>query len=150
MKNWIRRVVPDLFLAAVVALALTMVMQHFDGEETERIRREVRVAAIEGLTFDERIDAFDGSIRRSTLLHLPILIALSGVVVGLTCRIRRWAWLTAIGSVLPALIMGIAFFIDRPIPAAALTLAYLALTVSMALAGSALRQKLLPEKGSPV
>lgn len=144
LKDWLRSVVPDLFLASVVALLVTFAMQHLDGAETDRIRSDSQAAAADGLTLDERFDVVDGSIRRSTLLHLPALVALSGIVVGLACRNRRWAWLTAIGSVLPALIMGIAFFIDRPLPASALTAAYAALAVTTALAGSMLRQRLLP------
>ena len=118
MKSWIRSVVPDLCLAAVVALLMTVAMQHLDGAEIERIRTDAQIAAEDGLTLDERIDVYDGSIRRSTLFNLPVLIAISGVVVGLACRNRRWAWLTAIGSILPALIMGVAFFVDRPFPPA--------------------------------
>jgi len=146
MKKWLRSVVPDLFLAAVVALLVTLAMNQLDGTETQRIRSDSRAAAENGLTLDERIDVFDGSIRRSTLFHLPGLIALSGVVVGLACRNRRWAWLTAFGSILPALIMGVAFFIDRPIPAGVLVSAYTALGISMALAGSALRRRLAPAR----
>jgi hypothetical protein len=146
MKKWLRSVVPDLFLAAVVALLVTLAMNQLDGTETARIRADARQAAENGLTLDERIDVFDGSIRRSTLLHLPALIALGGVVVGLACRNRRWAWLTAIASILPALIMGAAFFVDRPLPASFLVTAYSALAVSMALAASALRQQLLPAR----
>ncbi len=148
MKKWLRSVVPDLFLAAVVALLVTVAMNQLDGSETQRIRADARVAAEDGLTLDERIDVYDDSIRRSTLLHLPALIALSGVIVGLACRNRRWAWLTAIGSILPALIMGIAFFIDRPIPAGVLVTTYVSLAVSMAVVGAALRQKLLPAEVS--
>ena len=99
MKKWLRSVVPDLFLAAVVALLVTLAMNQLDGAETVRIRADARAAAENGLTLDERIGVFDNSIRRSTLLHLPVLIALSGVVVGLACRNRRWAWLTAIASI---------------------------------------------------
>jgi hypothetical protein len=146
MKKWIKNVVPDLFLAAVVALLVTVAMNQLDGTEIQRIRNDARAAAQDGLTLDERIDVYDGSIRRSTLLHLPALIALSGVIVGLACRNRRWAWLAAIGSILPALIMGVAFFIDRPISAGVLVTTYAALAISMALAGSALRQKLLPAR----
>ena len=146
MKEWIKSVVPDLFLAAVVALLVTVAMSQLDGAEAVRIRTDARAAAKDGLTLDERIDVFDGSIRRSTLLHLPALIALSGVIVGLACRNRRWGWLTAIGSILPALIMGVGFFVDRPLPASFLVTAYSALAVSMALAGSALRRKLLPAR----
>jgi hypothetical protein len=144
MKKWLRSVVPDLFLAAVVALLVTLAMNQLDGAETVRIRADARAAADDGLTLDERIEVFDSSIRRSTLLHLPVLIALGGVFVGLACRNRRWAWLTAIASILPALIMGAAFFVDRPLPASFLVTAYSVLAVSMALAGSALRQQLLP------
>jgi len=142
MKKWIRSVVPDLFLAAVVALLVTLAMNQLDGAETVRIRADARSVAADGLTLDERIDVYDDSIRRSTLLHLPTLIALSGVIVGLACRNRRWAWLTAIGSILPALIMGIGFFVDRPFPASFLVTMYSALAVLMALAGSDLRQRL--------
>ncbi len=148
MKKWLRSVVPDLFLAAVVALLVTVAMNQLDGSETQRIRADARVAAEDGLTLDERIDVYDDSIRRSTLLHLPALIALSGVIVGLACRNRRWAWLTAIASILPTLIMGIAFFIDRPIPAGVLVTTYVSLAVSMAVVGAALRQKLLPAEVS--
>jgi hypothetical protein len=146
MMNWLRKVVPDLFLAAVVALLVTMAMHQLDGAETARIRSDKRAAAEDGLTLDERIDVLDGSMRRSTLLHFPALIALSGILVGVACRNRSWAWLTAIGSVLPALIMGVGFVIDRPIPAIVLVTAYTTLVVSMATAGVALRQKLIPAK----
>jgi len=143
MKKWLRSVVPDLFLAAVVALLVTLALQYLDAAEVERIQTNAQAAAEDGLTLDERIDVVGGSIRRSTLLHLPALIALSGVVVGLTCRNRRWAWLTAIGSILPALIMGVAFFVDRPFSASFLVTAYMALAFLMALTGSALRQRLV-------
>ena len=146
MMKWLRSVVPDLFLAAVVALLVTLAMNQLDGAETVRIRADARAAAENGLTLNERIDVFDNSIRRSTLLHLPVLIALGGIVVGLACRNRRWAWLTAIASILPALIMGAAFFFDRPLPASFLVTAYSVLAVSMALAASALRQQLLPAR----
>jgi hypothetical protein len=146
MKNWLRSVVPDLFLAAVVALLVTLAMNQLDDAEAVRIRADARSAAEDGLTLDKRIDVYDDSIRRSTLLHLPALIALSGVIVGLACRNRRWAWLTAIGSILPALIMGVAFLIDRPIPAGVLVSAYTALGISMALAGAALRQRVTPAR----
>jgi hypothetical protein len=143
MKMWLRKVVPDLFLAAVVALLVTLAMQQLDVNETKRIQTDARAAAQDGLTLDERIDVYGGSIRRSTLLHLPALIALSGALVGLMCRNRRWAWLTAIGSVIPALIMGVAFFIDRPVPASALITAYTALAVASCLSAEKRRQTIL-------
>ena len=142
MKKWLRSVVPDLFLAAVVALLVTVAMNQLDGTETVRIREDARAAAEDGLTLDERIDVLGGSIRRSAFIHLPALIALSGVIVGLACRNRRWAGLTAIGAVLPALIMGIGYFIDRPVFAGFLVTAYVALAFLTALVGSALRQRL--------
>lgn len=149
MKNWLRRVVPDLFLAAVVALLVTMAMHQLDGVEKVRIQSDKRAASADGLTLDERIDVLDASMRRSTLLHIPALVVISGILVGLVCRNRRWAWLTAIGSVLPALIMGVAFFIDRPIPAVVLVTAYSALATSMAVVGAIVRQKLAPAKVPP-
>jgi hypothetical protein len=144
MKSWLRKVVPDLFLAAMVALLVTMAMHQLDGVETVRIQSDRRAASVDGLTLDERIDVLGASMRRSTLIQFPALIALSGMLVGLACRNRRWAWLTATASVLPALIMGAAFFIDRPVPAAVLITLYVAIAVSMAMAGVALRRKLAP------
>jgi hypothetical protein len=146
MKKWLRSVVPDLFLAAVVALLVTVAMNQLDGTETLRIHADARVAAEDGLTLDERIDVLGGSIRRSTLLHFPALIAFSGVIVGLACRNRRWAWLTTLGSILPALIMGVAFFVDRLFPAVVLVTSYSAIAVLMALVGTALRQRLAPAR----
>ena len=146
MKKWLRSVVPDLFLAAVVALLVTVAMNQLDDTEILRIHADARAAAEDGLTLDERIDVLGGSIRRSTLLHLPALIAFSGVVVGLACRNRRWVWLTAIGSTLPALIMGVGYFVDRLLPASFLVTAYSALAVLTALVGVALRQRLVPAK----
>ena len=144
MMNWLRKVVPDLFLAAVIALLVTMAMHQLDGVEAVRIQSEKRAASVDGLTLDERIDVLGSSMRRSTLIHLPMLIAISGALVGLACRNRRWAWLTAIGSVLPVLIMGVGYLIDQPVPAGLLVTAYSALAASMAMAGSLLRRKLAP------
>ena len=146
MKDWLRKVVPDLFLAAVVALLVTMAMHQLDGVETVRIESDAQAAAADGLTLDERIDVLGASMRRSTLFHIPALVALSGILVGLACRNRRWAWLTAIGAVLPALIMGVAFVVDRPIPAVGLTAAYTMLVVLTAMAGAAVRRKLMPAR----
>jgi len=146
MKSWLRKVVPDLFLAAVVALLVTMAMHQLDGVEAVRIQSDKQAASADGLTLDERIDVLDASMRRSTLLHIPALVGISGILVGLVCRNRRWAWLTGIGSVLPALIMGVAFFIDQPIPAVVLITAYSALATSMAVFGAKVRQKLAPVK----
>jgi hypothetical protein len=71
-------------------------------------------------------------------------VALAGAAVGLACRNRRWAWLTTIAAILPALVMGVAFFIDRPIPAGTLAAAYTTLGVMTALAAGVLRAKLMP------
>jgi hypothetical protein len=146
MNKWLRKVVPDLALAAVVALLLTMVINQLDGIETVRIKSDEQVAATDGLTLDERIDVLDASIRRSTLLHLPALVSAAGILVGFACRNGRWAWLTAIGSVLPALIMGVAFFVDSPAPAVVLVTVYTALAAVMALATTALRRRMLAAK----
>jgi len=144
VKSWLRSVVPDLFLAAVVALLVTLAMGYFDGAETRRIRSDARSAAKDGLTLDERIEVVGGSIRRSTLVQLPALVVLAGVAVGLACRNRRWAWLTTVGAILPALIMGVAFFIDRPFPAGTLAATYTVLGVAAALMTGAVRARFLP------
>jgi hypothetical protein len=149
MMNWLRRVVPDLFLAAVVALLVTLAIKYLDGTEVTRVQSDTVIAAEDGLTLDEHIEVLDGSIRRSTLVHLPFLVALSGGVVGLACRNRRWVWLTAIGSIIPALIMGVAYFIDRPIPAGTLISAYTVLAITTAFAASALRQRMVADRFRP-
>jgi len=133
MKEWLRRITPDLFLAAVVALVI-------------RISADARTLASDGLTIDERIDVLDDSIRRSTMLYLPALAGFGGVAVGLTSRRRRWAWLTAIGAIIPALLMGAGFFIDTPLPGSVATATYILIAVSLATAGVAVRNRLLPER----
>ena len=143
MMKWLRRVVPDLFLASLVALLITLAIHHLDRAESSRINSDMEIAAEEGLTLDERISIVDGSIKRSTLVYLPLLVAFSGAAVGVGCRNRRWAWLTAIGAILPAVIMGVAFFIDRPFPASLVATVYSVLAVSTASGGAALRRKLL-------
>ena len=132
MYAWIRRVTPDLFLAAVIALLITVAQNQLDGMESRRIVDGVRSVAHDGLTFDERIGVFRNSIRRSTLLHLPFLVAMGAVSVGFICRNRSWAWLTALLAIIPALLMGISFFIDTPIPAFVLVSYYIALAISSA------------------
>jgi hypothetical protein len=146
--KWLRKVVPDLFLAAVIALLITLAMNQLDAIETLRIKADAQAAAADGLTLDERIEVLGDSMRRSTLFHLPSLIALGGIISGFASRSQRWAWLTAIGSVIPALIMGYAFFIDRFVAAALLVNGYAFLAVATSVAGTGLRQKLLPVKAS--
>jgi len=143
MYAWIRRVTPDLFLAAVIALLITLAQNHLDGMESSRIVDGVRSVAHDGLTFDERIGAFRSSIRRSTLVHLPILVGLGAVLVGSICRNRSWAWLTALLAVIPALLMGISFFVDTPIPAFILVTVYIGLAVSLATASVVVRNRFI-------
>ena len=143
MKAWIRRVTPDLFLAAVVALLLTVAQHQLDGIESRLIVDSVRSVAHDGLTIDERIGAFSSSIQRSTLLYLPILVATAAVVVGMICRNRSWAWLTALLAVIPALLMGISFFVDTPIPAFILVTVYIGLAVSLATASVVVRNRFI-------
>ena len=147
--KWLRKVVPDLFLAAVIALLITLAMNQLDAIETLRIKADAQVAAADGLTLDERIEVLGDSMRRSTLFHLPSLIALGGIIAGFASRIQRWAWLTAIGSVIPALIMGYAFFIDRFVAAALLVTGYAFLAVATSVAGTVLRQRLFPDTALP-
>jgi hypothetical protein len=149
MMKWLRKIVPDLFLAAVVALLITIAMNQLDDVETLRIKADKQAAAADGLTLDERIEVLGDSMRRSTLLHLPSLIVVGGIIAGLACRNQRWAWLTAIGSILPALVMGYAFFIDRSIAAALLVAGYSGLAVAASVAGTTLHQKIVSLWSSP-
>jgi len=144
MYAWIRRVTPDLFLAAVIALLITLALNQLDGIEGRRIVDGVRSVAHDGLTFDERIGEFRNSIRRSTLVYLPILVSVAAVAVGLLCRNRGWAWLTALLAVIPALLMGISFFIDTVLPAFVLVSIYISLTVTLATASVAVRNRVVP------
>ena len=143
MYAWIRKVTPDLFLAAVIALLITVAHNQLDGIESRRIVDGVRSVAHDGLTFDERIGAFRNSIRRSTLVYLPMLVAMGAVLVGMICRNRSWAWLTALLAVIPALLMGISFFVDTPLPAFILVTVYLTLAISLATASVAMRSRFI-------
>jgi hypothetical protein len=149
MMKWLRKVVPDLFLAAVMALLITIAMNHLDDVETLRIKADRQAAAVDGLTLDERIDVLGESMKRSTLFHLPTLIAIGGAIAGFACRNQPWAWLTAVGSSLPALIMGYAFFIDRFLPAALLVAGYVGLAVATSVAGTTARQKIFAWMAPP-
>ena len=83
MKEWLRRETPDLFLAAVVALVIMVAVHTLDGVEDQRINADARTLASDGLTIDERINVLDDSIRRSTMLYLPVLAGFGGIAVGL-------------------------------------------------------------------
>ncbi len=150
IHEWLRRIVPDLFLAAVVALLVTFVANYFEGTETRRINDDLRAASGGGLTLDEHVDVLAGSIRRSALLHLPLLAVGGGAAVGLACRNRRWAWLTAVGAVAPTLLWVAALFIDRPVAAATLAGAYVTIAVIPAVAVAAARGLLRPPNPVPV
>ena len=143
MKNWLRRVTPDLFLAAVVALLLTFALNALDAVEDERIADEVRAVAQDGLTIDERITALERSIWRSTLLHLPLLAVAASIAIGLACRLRRWAWLFAIFAVIPNLLMGVSFFIDVPLLGSTVLATYVVLSAAVATSTVAMRRRAL-------
>jgi len=145
-KDWLRRVTPDLFLAAVIALVITMAVHTLDAIEEQRIIDTAQTLGEDGLTIDERINVLDASIRRSTLLYLPALAGFGGVAAGLGSRRRRWAWLTAIGAIIPALLMGASFFVDTPLPGSIATATYVLITVSLATAGVAMRNRFLSKK----
>ncbi len=146
MYAWIRKVTPDLFLAAVIALLITLAQNQLDGMESRRIVDGVRSVAHDGLTLDERIAAFRDSIRRSTLVYLPILVVMGAGAVGLICRNRSWAWLTAILAVIPALLMGISFFVDTLVPAFVLVSVYVSLAILSATISVVVRNRFMTEE----
>jgi len=148
MNEWLRRVIPDILLAAVVALVITVALHTLDAIEKQKINDAAQILAGDGLTIDERIDILDESIRRSTLLYLPALAGLGGAAVGLVSRRRRWAWLTAIGAIVPALLMGAGFFVDTPLPGSMATVIYIVIAVSLATAVVAMRDKFLRNKNT--
>jgi hypothetical protein len=141
MMQWLRRVTPDLFLAAVIALVVTLILNELDAIESQRIIAEVRFVAHDGLTVEERLGVFHRSIRRSIFLYQPVLIASAAVIVGFFCRNRGWAWLTAILAAIPAFLMGVSFVIDTPLPGAALLTTYLCISIFLSLAGVAIRTR---------
>ena len=144
MINWLRRVTPDLFLAAVVALLLTLALDKLDKIESDRIVGSVRWAAHDGLTIDERIGVFEQSIRRSIFFHQPVLVAGAAIIIGFICRNRRWAWLTAILAIVPALLMGAGFLVDTPLTGSVLMAAYVTLAVFLASLSVVVRNRLVP------
>lgn len=144
MKSWLRRVVPDLLLAACIGLLLTLALQRLDQHEADLIVAEVRWAADGGLTLDERLGAFTRSIHRTTLLYIPVLVTVAGLLVGLMCRNRRQAWLISILAVAPATLVGVGFFVDTPAPAAAYVAASLAIPILVATSVVAVRNRFRP------
>jgi hypothetical protein len=144
MINWLRRVTPDLFLAAVVALLITFALNKLDTIESERIIGGVRWAARDGLTVDERIEVFEHSIRRSILVHQPVLVAGAAIIVGFCCRNRRWAWLTATLAIIPALVMGAGFLLDAPLAGSVLVASYITLAILLASLSTAIRNRIVP------
>lgn len=140
----LRRVVPDLLLATVVALLLTMAADYFEHIESTRIQRDLSHAAAGGVTLDEHVDALAASVRRSSLLHLPLLAGAGGALVGLGCRSRRWAPLTALGAATPTFIWLVALLVDRPVLAGGGVALYGAAAVLAAVAGVTARSRLRP------
>lgn len=144
MINWLRRVTPDLFLAAVVALLVTLALNKLDTIENDRIIGGVRWAARDGLTIDERIGVFEQSIRRSIFVHQPVLVAGAAIIVGFFCRNRGWAWLTATLAITPALLMGGGFLLDAPLAGSMLVTSYITLAIFLASLSVAVRNRLVP------
>ena len=149
MINWLRRVTPDLFLAAVVALLVTLALAKLDRLENDRIIGSVRWAAHEGLTVDERLGVYERSIRRSILVHQPVLVASAAVCIGFFCRNRRWAWLTATLAIIPALLMGAGFLLDTPLIGSVLMATYVALAIFLASASVSIRNRVVPAVAAP-
>lgn len=138
----LRRLVPDLLLAAVVALLVTMAADHLERRETTRIHDDLRVASPGGLTLDEHLDVLTASVRRSALLHLPLLAGAGGALVGLGCRRRRWAPLTALVAVSPTFLWLVALLVDRPVLAGGGVALYGAAAILPAVALAAARARL--------
>ena len=146
MRQWLRRVTPDLFLAAVIALLGTLALHLLDGIEAGRIVSEVRWEAHEGLTIDERLGVFERSLRRSLLLHLPTLVVSATLLTTLLCRNRRWAWLTSLLATVPALLTGVSYLIDLPVLGSGVVGTYMAISVVVSGAATRLRDQLRPSR----
>jgi hypothetical protein len=144
MMRWLRRVVPDLFLAAFVALLITIALDVLDGIESDRIIAAVRWLAHDGLTIDERTGVFEASIRRSVFIHQPVLVTTGAIFVGFVCRNRSWAWLTSILAIIPALLMGAGFLVDTPLAGSIVVAGYIAIAIFLANGSAAIRKRLAP------
>lgn len=149
MMKWLRRVTPDLFLAAVIALLVTLILYKLDAVEDQRIIAEVRFVAHDGLTVDERLEVFKRSIRRSIFVYQPLLVASAAVIVGFFCRNRNWAWLTAVLAAIPAFLMGISFFVDTPGPGSAVVATYLGISVLLSLTAVGVRNRVASATARP-
>ncbi len=148
MYAWLRRVTPDLFIAAVIALLITLALHKLEAYEGRRIADEAATAAVGGLSLDERIEVVGDSIQRSTRLYIPFLVAVGGAAVGLACRLERWASLTAVLAIIPALLTGASFHIDLPRRVLALTAVYVVTAGAAARLVVALRRRLVAARSS--
>lgn len=143
MYAWVRRVTPDLFIAAVVALVITLALHQLEAYEGQRIADDATVAAVDGLSLDERIEVVGDSIHRSTRCYIPLLVAGGGAAVGLVCRLKRWAWVTTLLAITPALLTGASFYIDLPVRIGLLVLLYVLVAVAVAHFAVAVRHRVL-------
>lgn len=146
--SWLRRILPDLVIAAVVGLLATIAVHHLETREAERVRDGL-VAAGEAPaghfldTLDRQIDVLESSIQRSTLVQLPLVVLASGGLVGLA-RPGRWrrAWIPGVLAAMPPMAMGVAFVIDVPAAAAGVMLGYVAIAALSALTAAWIRSRI--------
>jgi hypothetical protein len=146
--SWLRRILPDLVIAAVVGLLATIAVHHLETREAERVRDGL-VAAGEAPaghfldTLDRQIDVLESSIHRSTLVQLPLVVLASGGLVGLA-RPGRWrrAWIPGVLAAMPPMAMGVAFVIDVPAAAAGVMLGYVAIAALSALTAAWIRSRI--------
>jgi hypothetical protein len=146
--TWLRRILPDLVIAAVVGLLATIAVHHLEKRESERVRAGLVAAGEQPAghfleTLDLQIDVLESSIRRSTLVQLPLLVLASGGLVGLA-RPGRWrrAWIPGVLAAMPPMAMGVAFVIDVPAAAAGVVFGYVAIAVLSAVAAAWLRSRI--------
>jgi hypothetical protein len=145
--NWLRRILPDLVIAAVVGLLATLVVHQLEVREAQRVRDGLVAAGKEPAghfleTLDRQIDVLESSIERSTLVQLPLVVLASGGLVGLA-RPGRWrrAWIPAVLAAMPPIAMGVAFVIDVPAAAAGVVAGYVTIAALSALAAAWVRSR---------
>jgi len=146
--SWLRRILPDLVIAAVVGLLATVAVHHLETREAARVRDGL-VAAGEAPsdhfldTLDRQIDVLESSIQRSTLVQLPLVVLASGGLVGLA-RPGRWrrAWIPGVLAAMPPMAMGVAFVIDVPAAAAGVVLGYVAIAALSAVTAAWIRSRI--------
>lgn len=146
--SWLRRILPDLVLVTVVALAVTVGVHYQERRESAwitarmlEVDRNPPAGFVPGIS--ARIEVLEASMVRTMVRDLPALVLAAGFLTGgLRRRGRRHAWAWGVGAGLPATLMAIGFVIDNPLAVGVVVVAYAAAGAGAATAGAGVRRLL--------